>query len=253
MNESVDDKKEGGRKQETLNINYFSVMAALLLLVALSGFARTFFLRPLFGLDPLPPHLYFHGTVLTAWYLLFFTQARLIATRRIKTHRKLGIAGAFVAIAVVAASLLTVFLRDVELIDEYPNLAFGNVSSLIGFALCFASAMILRNRPVFHKRLMVIASIQIAAPALDRMVREPPLYDLAEKVFFWFPAYPPVAFATIATLFLLLSVAAYDLYSERRIKLATLWGIAYVFILGPALSAAVVLTGAWQIFVRAFG
>ncbi len=55
MTESVDNKKEGGRKQETLNINYFSVMAALLLLVALSGFARTFFLRPLFGLDPLSP------------------------------------------------------------------------------------------------------------------------------------------------------------------------------------------------------
>ena len=253
MKDSVDDKEGVGRTQKALNLNFFSVMAALLLLVALSGFARTFFLRPFFGLDPLPPHLYFHGTVLTAWYLLFFTQACLIATHRTKTHRKLGVAGAFVAISVVAASLLTVFMRDVELIDEYPNLAFGNISSLIGFALCFASAMVFRNRPVFHKRLMVIASIQIAAPALDRMVREPPLYDIAEKVFFWFPGYPPVAFATFATLFLLLSVAAYDLYSERRVKLATLWGIACVFILGPALSAAVVLTGGWQNFVRAFG
>lgn len=253
MNESLDDKKERGRTQKTRNINFFGVMAALLLLVALSGFARTFFLRPLFGLEPLPPHLYFHGTVLTAWYLLFFTQACLIAAHRTKTHRKLGIAGAFVAVAVVAASLLTVFMRDVELIDEYPNLAFGNISSLIGFALCFASAMVLRNRPVFHKRLMVIASIQIAAPALDRMVREPPLYDIAERVFFWFPAYPPVAFATILTLFLLMSVAVYDLVSERRVKLATLWGIACVFVLGPAFSAAVVLTGGWQNFVRSFG
>ena len=253
MKDSVDDKEGVGRTQKVLNINFFSVMAALLMLVALSGFARTFFLRPLFELDPLPPHLYFHGTVLTAWYLLFFTQVCLIATHRTKTHRKLGVAGAFIAVGVVAASLLTVFMRDVELIDEYPNLAFGNISSLIGFALCFASAMVFRNRPVFHKRLMVIASIQIAAPALDRMVREPPLYDIAEKVFFWSPAYPPVAFATFATLFLLLSVAAYDLYSERRVKLATLWGIACVFILGPALSAAVVLTGGWQNFVRAFG
>jgi len=197
--------------------------------------------------------LYFHGTVLTAWYLLFFTQACLIAMHRTSAHRKLGIAGAFVAVGVVVASLLTVFMRDVELIDEYPNLAFGNISSLFGFVLSFVSAIVLRNRPAFHKRLMVIASIQIAAPALDRMVREPPLYDIAEKAFLWFPAYPPVAFATFATLFLLLSVAAYDLYSERRVKLATLWGIACVFILGPALSAAVVLTGGWQNLVRAFG
>lgn len=253
MSVGVGARKGGDRTQKALNINFFSVMAALLLLVALSGFARTFFLRPLFGLDPLPPHLYFHGTVLTAWYLLFFTQACLIAMHRTSTHRKLGIAGAFVAVGVVAASLLTVFMRDVELIDEYPNLAFGNISSLFGFALCFVSAIVLRNRPVFHKRLMVIASIQIAAPALDRMVREPPLYDIAEKVFFWFPAYPPVAFATFATLFLLLSVVAYDLISERRVKLATIWGIVCLLILAPALSAAVVLTGGWQNVIRAFG
>lgn len=157
------------------------------------------------------------------------------------------------AVGVVAASLLTVFMRDVELIDEYPNLAFGNISSLFGFALCFLSALALRNRPVYHKRMMVIASIQIAAPALDRMVREPPLYDMAERIFFWFPAYPPVAFATFATLLLLLSVVAYDLISQRRVKLATVWGIVYLLILAPALSAAVVLTGGWQTFVRAFG
>jgi len=34
----------------------------------------------------------FHGVVFSAWVLLFFVQARLISTRRVRWHLKLGVA-----------------------------------------------------------------------------------------------------------------------------------------------------------------
>jgi hypothetical protein len=63
--------------------------------VALTGFARTYYLKGLFGtplLTDLLLHLY--GFVMTACVVLFVAQVPLVAAHRTKQHQPLGVFGA---------------------------------------------------------------------------------------------------------------------------------------------------------------
>ena len=66
---------------------FFLVMAIVLFLPVAVGFGPTFFLRPWSGAKdylggPFPVHLVIHGSVLSAWYLLFIVQTTLVAAHR---------------------------------------------------------------------------------------------------------------------------------------------------------------------------
>jgi len=63
---------------------------------------------------------------------------------------------------------------------------------------------------------------------------------------------PQVAFAVVGGFILMLTVLAHDLYSERRIKLATLWALVSVLIFAPIISTTLISTGIWPAFVRLF-
>jgi hypothetical protein len=57
-----------------------------------------------------------HGLLFTAWVLLFLLQAMLVATRRVKLHMRLGIAGAalpavMVVVGVAAGVIYDIFSR----------------------------------------------------------------------------------------------------------------------------------------------
>src|SRR5271168_1517641 len=73
---------------------WFAVCAALILF---AGFAHTFYLRLVFETKGLPLLLHLHGLLFTAWFVLFFVQARLVARHHVDLHRKLGIVGAVLA------------------------------------------------------------------------------------------------------------------------------------------------------------
>jgi len=88
--------------------SFFLLLAAVLLVGLLAGFARTFFLRGFFDVPPLPMYLYGHGAVLTSWFVLVFIQASLVSARRLDVHRRLGVAGAVIAALVVLISPLVV-------------------------------------------------------------------------------------------------------------------------------------------------
>ncbi len=56
----------------------------------------------------MPPYLYVHGIVLTAWYALILAQTSLVAAHRIDLHRRLGVLAVGVAMAVVPLSTFVV-------------------------------------------------------------------------------------------------------------------------------------------------
>ncbi len=99
---------------------------------------------------------------------------------------------------------------------------------------------------------MVFASVQIVLPAIDRVGRIPPIYGYAETVFASIEVLPQVAFAVAGGFVLLLTVLAHDLYSERRIKLATIWAVVSILIFAPVMSVTLISTGIWPAFVRLF-
>ena len=49
-------------------------------LIVFAGFARSYYLKGVFGTPALPLLLHIHGLVMTAWFVLCFVQARLVAT-----------------------------------------------------------------------------------------------------------------------------------------------------------------------------
>lgn len=222
----------GGKRR----IGYFTVMSGLLLAFVLVGFSRTFYLRPFGELSPLSGPLHVHGAVLTAWFLLLFVQALLVRSRNVRLHRRLGAAGAVVAISVVAASSWILALRDSPYVDEVPGRGFGNLMSLVAFALCVGTGIWLRRRPPSHRRMMLLGSIIIVAPAISRI--------------FYRPAGASGPATVIAALSLLLTVVVYDLLEQRKPHWATLSALGLIFLVAPGITFALIEAGVWPAFVR---
>lgn len=230
--------------------SFYFGMSVFCLLIVLVGFTRSFYLQNYFGLPDLPPHLMVHGVVLTTWFMLACSQPYLIRIRHPQIHRRLGIAALATAVGVVATGVWTVAMRDALTIDDNPSRAAGNLASLFMFLFCVILGFLFRGRSDRHKRLMMMASIPVLAPALDRFARIPMLNDLFGKTLYWFPAPPEVAFATLAFLTLLLSTVIHDLVRERRIRPGTIWGLVAILVLAPLATTAVISSGGWVRLVK---
>jgi len=98
----------GPVRAQTRSRWFFPAVSGVLLAGLVVGFAKTFFLRSLFDVRPLPPYLYVHGIVLTAWYALILAQTSLVAAHRTDLHRRLGVLAVGVAMAVVPLSTFVV-------------------------------------------------------------------------------------------------------------------------------------------------
>jgi hypothetical protein len=199
----------------------FAGMSLALLLIVLLGFARTFFLRAFFDGPPIPIHVYIHGVVLTAWFVWFYVQALLARAGRVDLHRRLGVAGAVLGVAVIVANVTVVawigprlrFLLYGAKLDPafLVHVVWGNIGSIISFAVLLAFALGLRRRPQIHKRLMFFASISIVGQAVARIAH-------------WPLAVSPGLLVDSVFLLLLGSIVTYDLVTTRRVHPATLAG-----------------------------
>lgn len=246
-------RTEDGSPDRATHSKFFVGMSALMLAIVLAGFGRSFYLRAYLGYADLPNHLVVHGIVLTAWFSIAFAQTCLIATHRVQVHRRLGLAGVVVAAAVVAASVWTVVRRDAPVIDESPRAAFGNLTTLFAFSICIVIAMLMRKRPAVHKRFMLIASISIMGPAIDRLSLLPPLDGFFASLLAGISMPPQIVVALVGTLSLLLAMPIHDLVSRRRLHAGTIWGVVCILLAAPAMSAAVTFADVWIAFVRLVG
>lgn len=211
----------GERRRSTFAIG----MALAMFVTVLVGFGPTLFLRPLFDVPEIPARLYLHGFLLTAWYGWLVLQAGLVFRNRISLHRRLGIIGAVLGLAVLLSGLHTsigFIPRQVALgVDVYApffSLIVGaNYVGLIDFAVLFGLAIGFRRRPSVHRRLMLLAAFAFVTPAVTRIASW--MGDL------------PNAFLASSNLFLI-AIVAHDLLSTRRVHLATIAGIAFMLAVG---------------------
>jgi len=198
---------------------FFVAMAVSMALVVFAGFAESFYLSH--WLDPSSekstnPVFYFHGLVFTAWTLLLIAQPSLIAMGRVTVHRRLGIVGTAVAIGVVifgvyaaleAASRPLGSARPPKDLEFVGVILFGifMFALLVGFALAF------RHKPQYHKRLMLLATVNLLQAAIVRIpISLPGMFGPAKTFLF-------------ADLFIL-PIVAWDIAVLRRVHPATLWG-----------------------------
>ena len=183
---------------------YFTTMSVLMLAVVVIGFAPTYFLKgAIFA--PLPSLLvHIHGAAFSSWILLFIVQTALISTRNVRLHRKLGYAGAVLAASMVVLGVMVnsaaVRRGGVPPIFTTPQFILINDLGVALFGALVACAVWQRRNGPVHKRLMLIATISIMPPAINRyaiLVHKPLI-------------------APVGLLLLLLSVVVFDIWTRRR-------------------------------------
>ncbi len=216
---------------------FFVGFAGVLLLVVLIGFSPTLYLRAFFDVPDMPTYVLVHGAILTVWFVWFFIQTSLVAVHRTHLHRRLGIIGVGIGVAVIVAGgmvslglvpRLSSLGRDVEAnIAQHAVIVWGNLGQLIPFCVFLTLAIANRRKSEIHKRLMLLSSISIIGPALARVGRIPMLrvsesFVVNESVF---------AFGGL--LMLLLALVVHDAVVNKRLHSVTMWGVPAT-LLSPA-------------------
>jgi hypothetical protein len=154
---------------------FYSHVAVALAAFVIAAFLRTYYLRFLSGLPPLSLLMHVHGLLFTAWVLLFVAQTRLVVAQRVDLHKKLGIAGAALAVAVFAVGVVTA-LEAGTLPGLRPSGRTGAqfvaipLTSITLFGVLVGAGVALRRRASLHKRLMLLGMIAVLGPAVARFV-----------------------------------------------------------------------------------
>jgi hypothetical protein len=155
----------------------FVAAAIGMALIVFVGFARSYYLRSLFGMPALPVLLQVHGLVMTSWIVLFVAQTCLIAAHRVSWHRRLGIFGAALAVLVVVVGVVANVHAAAGAVRTPPThpptflaiLGF-NLIDLLVFATFVCTAIVLRRRSALHKRLMLLATLSMLGQPFARVV-----------------------------------------------------------------------------------
>ncbi|BDU69732.1 hypothetical protein GETHOR_18330 [Geothrix oryzae] len=215
----------------------YTVGAWAVAAIVLLGFAKTYYLKAVFGTPTLSPLLHLHGLVMSLWFGLFLVQVRLVANRRLDLHRQLGLLGAFLAAAVLVLGTVTaITAARLGRSPGPPPLIFLVVplGDMVVFGSLVGAGLGLRARGDFHKRLMLLSCVGILAAAIARI----PLDAIAKA--------GPLAYFGLTDL-AVIGCAAYDRLRTGRLHPAFLWGGLFV-ILSHWLRLALAGTGAWMTF-----
>jgi hypothetical protein len=196
---------------------FFSAMALLVLGIVVTGFAKSYFLAGMVRAKLPNVLVHIHGAVFISWILLLLVQTAFVTARRIKWHIALGVLGFILPPVMFVLGTLTLFdsIRRGQLGIPPSILLVGDGEQLILFVILIGWGISARRNAATHKRLMILGTMSILAPAIDR----------------WNFGLP----VTIAiTLALPILVLAYDLWSLHGVHRATV--ISY------ALMATTILT-----------
>jgi len=209
---------------------FFLGMSGALLLILLIGFSPTLYLRLFFDVRPIPFYLHVHGATVTAWFVVLLLQATLVSVNRIDVHRRIGIAGALLGVAVIPAGLMA----TLNVVGRLPEMGFelepviyffswvvwANFLTLFSFIAFLATALVLRSRTDFHKRLMLLAGMSLMGPPLARI----------SGMFGW-ALEAEIVFVTVIGLLLLVPMILHDVVVQKRTHRATaLGGLCYVLV-----------------------
>jgi hypothetical protein len=197
---------------------FFSGMALVMLATVFVGFAHTYYLAGVFH-APLPsPIVHLHGAAFSCWILLLVAQTSLVSAGRVDIHRRLGIAGFFLACLMVILGVLAATDSlgrgtgpsglDAQFFYVIP------MTDMLIFATLVFCAFRARSNPAAHKRIILVATTGLLIAAIARwpfvlVHRKPMMAGLASYVF-------------------LAILVAYDLWSTRKVHRATLWAGAFL-------------------------
>lgn len=209
-----------------------SVIAAAILLIVLWGFHRTYTVFfPAFDGFLFVQH--FHGFMMLLWMLMLIVQPLLIAKRKHRIHRLIGLSSYVIAPLVMLSIFLMarfVFARDLATLtpaDAYAGTSL-NMPGLIIFGIFYGLAMANRRNTYSHMRYLIGTGFLMIGPGLGRVLITwfgiEPLLGVSATL---------IAIGVIALIFLLVDVVKgrnlkpYALVAALTILYSVLWEVRY--------------------------
>ncbi|HEY3786392.1 MAG TPA: hypothetical protein VGL55_14010 [Steroidobacteraceae bacterium] len=139
-------------------------------------FAHSYYLRFLFSAAPLSTLLHVHGVVMSGWVILLAVQSGLIAAHRARWHRRLGTIGAVWALLVVILGSVTTLHAAAREVRAHSDMAPMQLTitaleivQMVLFSGFVLAALLMRRRPDYHKRLMLLTIACMLPSALGRL------------------------------------------------------------------------------------
>lgn len=215
---------------------FFTGISLLMVLAVFVGFSRSYYLKGIYGTPALPTLFHVHGLLFTAWMVFLVVQTRLVARRRTDLHRRLGVAGGVLAAAMtVAAMAMTMDLARRS--AGAPNdigLAFTIVPffTVIVFPVLVGIALFYRRQPEIHKRLMLIATLELVTAGVARI-----------------PGAGSMPLFFVLTDAGLAAILVYDVVTRGRPHAATVWGGLFLIATQYLRTTAGAIAG-WIAFAR---
>ena len=195
---------------------FFFRTTILFFAIAVTGFSTTFFIPVARGTFDAPVVIHVHAALLFGWLLLLIAQSFLVRTSNIALHKRIGWWGATLALSIVLSGVLVgihATRRDLaQLHDDFVlGQLFNIVIEMALFGGLVAAAILLRRDGESHKRLLLLATISVLAPAWLRLRH-------------LFPAIPnPFVTLSFAADSLVLVLIVRDWITLRRVHPVYIW------------------------------
>jgi hypothetical protein len=217
----------------------FLSAAVLIAISVFVGFSRTYYLHRWFHKPDLSLFLHVHAVVMSSWIVLFLIQTLLIPAGKIALHRKLGLLGmASAALVPILGASATIMAARREVLAHAPDVPIViivlalELTQMLMFAGFVAAGFLLRKRPDFHKRLMLLATLCMLPNAIVRII---PLQSFVIPLIIW-----SLSIALVVLIDWLVQRKLHPVLARwAAVEVATLW---LAFVVG--------LSAAWQHFAQ---
>ncbi len=199
---------------------------ALISVSIVAGFGREIWHHFQTHAPAYPLMVHVHAAAFSAWLALLATQILLIGAHRLDIHRRLGVAGAgLAAVMVVLGVGVSFVVGRIDLAGPHPDPAFlfVRLADMVFFGPLAAAAILARRKPATHKRLILLATLQISDAGFGRWLD--PLTGAWFNAGFW----PTMGSIYLGNDVLVLCFGLYDLITRERLHPAYLAGAACIF------------------------
>lgn len=207
--------------------NFFLTYVLLIWLAVLAGFVPDVIRHVRSGAPPYPLMVHVHAVTSIAWLSLLTSQALLIRDRQVRLHRKWGMAGAFLAVAVILIgswAALTVASVELGTPRSRPPFLSIELSNLIEFGALATAAISARKQPSAHKRLILLATLSLTPAAFNRAIGRtlfgllgPGVWESFIQIF-------------AATDLMVVGIGVYDWWTRRRLHPAWVFGASWIVV-----------------------
>lgn len=162
---------------EKLDRNFYVAMSIVIATVVVYGFSQTIDASLFHPDSPRPSILYIHGAIFSAWIVLVMIQSALVRIRNVKLHRKLGMCGLAIGIAIPVVGIATGIVMgrfNAQLgVADAAQFLVVPIFDMLAFSIVFALAFAWRGGPEFHRRLMLVATCGLTIAAFNRFPSMP--------------------------------------------------------------------------------